>query len=119
MLDFSFGELLLIVLVAVVCIGPKELPVVVRAIAKGLAHMRALSRELKAAFDDLARESGLKETQDEIEREMKTITGDDGKSYPAYKIDDFIQAKDGKPRSPAAASAEVPDRQINRPPEQR
>lgn len=97
MLDFSFGELLLIVVVAVVCIGPKELPVVVRAIARSLAQIRALSREIRAAFDDLASETGLKETRDEIEREVKMITGDDGQSYPAYKIEDFMQAKDDKP----------------------
>ena len=98
MLDFSFGELLLIVVVAVVCIGPKELPVVVRAIAKAFAHLRELTRELRAAFEDLARESGLKETQAEIEREMKMITGDDGKRYPAYDVEDFMQAKDERPK---------------------
>jgi Tat protein translocase TatB subunit len=90
MFDFSFGELLLLAIVALVFIGPKELPAVLKAVAKALAYLKSMSRELKGAMDDLARESGLKDAQAEIEREMRMITGDDGKQYPAYDINDFL-----------------------------
>jgi Tat protein translocase TatB subunit len=85
MFDFSFAELALIVVVAVVFIGPKELPVV-RAVSKALRSMRGLSREVRGAFDDLTRESGLKETADQFHHEIRMIKGEDGRMYEAYEL---------------------------------
>lgn len=90
MLDFSFGELLLLVVLGVIFIGPKELPAVLRAVSKAYAYLRALTKELRAAFHDLAKESGLSDAQDEIAREVKLITGTDGKKYPAYDVADLL-----------------------------
>lgn len=90
MLDFSFAELALIVVVAVVFIGPKELPVVVRAVAKALRSIRGLAGEVHQAFDELGRESGLKDAADDISGQMKSIKGqarimgDDGKWYDVH-----------------------------------
>ncbi len=91
MLDFSFSELLLVVVVAVVFLRPKDVPVVVRACAKIMAQFKALTAELRGAFDDLARESGV----EQVKKEMRVITGDDGKPYEAYDLDDFIKPADG------------------------
>lgn len=90
MFDFSLAELALIVIVAVVFIGPKELPVVIKTIAKMLRSARELMREIHGAFDDLAKESGVKEATDEILSETKMIQGDDGKLYESYSLDHFI-----------------------------
>lgn len=86
MFDLSFAELLLIIVTAVVFIGPKELPAVVRAVAKATRALRSLYNEMRKGFDDLARESGLKETADSINTEMRLIKGDDGKLYESYDI---------------------------------
>lgn len=85
MFDLSLAELGLVVVTAVVFIGPKELPTVVRAVAKGMRAIRKLTAELRAAFDDLGREAGIKETVDEMTAyEKHLIKGDDGKFYEAY-----------------------------------
>lgn len=84
MFDLSLAELLLIVVVALVFIGPKELPVVVRAIAKALHGLRSLLSEIRAAFDDLAEESGVKDITKELDAQTRLIKGDDGKWYEAY-----------------------------------
>jgi len=84
MFDFSFAEIALIVVVTVVFIGPKELPVVVMAIAKALKSLRSLAGEIRKAMDELAEESGIKEAAGDIEREVKMIKGDDGKMYESY-----------------------------------
>ena len=84
MFDFSFAELALIVIVAVVFIGPKELPTVVRAVAKGMRALRSLTKDIRGSFDELARESGLKEASEALDHEMHLIRGDDGKMYEAY-----------------------------------
>lgn len=78
MFDFSFAELALIVIVAVVFIGPKELPAVLRAVAKAMRGIRKLGDEVRHTFDELAKESGVSEG-------VRMIKGDDGKMYEAYE----------------------------------
>ncbi len=89
MLDLSLAEVALVVVVAVIFIGPKELPVVVRAVAKAMRSLRSLGNELRKAFAELARESGLDAAKKEIEREVTMIRGDDGKLYESYRLPDM------------------------------
>lgn len=86
MLDLSLAEVLLVVVVALVFIGPKELPGVIKAIAKAMRGLRKLASEIRAAFDDLAKESGIKEAADDIDSEVRMIKGDDGKWYESYSV---------------------------------
>lgn len=88
MLDFSFAELALVVIVAVIFIGPKELPVVVKACAKAFRALKSLTREVRKNFDMLAEESGLKDATSEIENEIRMVQGDDGKFYKSYTLPD-------------------------------
>jgi Tat protein translocase TatB subunit len=97
MFDLSFGEILLVVVIAVIFIGPKDMPVVLRAVARGMRQVKSLSGELKKAFDELADESGLKEAQADIDREMRKITGDDGEEYEAYDISDLLPPRENAP----------------------
>jgi sec-independent protein translocase protein TatB len=85
MFDISFAELLLIVVVAVVFIGPKELPHVIRAVAKALRAIKSVTNEIKKTFDDLAEESGIKP-------EIKMIQGDDGNWYESYDVSHLHKA---------------------------
>lgn len=86
MFDFSLAELLLVIVVGVVFIGPKDLPVVIKAVSKAMRTLRDFSHEVKQAFEDISRESGLQETKQALETEMRLIKGDDGKYYEAYDI---------------------------------
>jgi Tat protein translocase TatB subunit len=88
MLDISLSELMLIVVVAVVFIGPKELPTVLRALAKAMRVLKNISHEIKKTFDDLAEESGVK-------NEIKMIQGDDGKWYESYPTKIVMPAEAG------------------------
>ena len=93
MLDFSLGEIILVVVVAVIFIGPKELPVVIKALASVMASIRSLMRELTGAFEDLAKESGLKDTADDIKRDIRMIQGDDGQMYESYDMSHLTTPK--------------------------
>ncbi|MDX2074586.1 MAG: Sec-independent protein translocase protein TatB [Alphaproteobacteria bacterium] len=88
MFDLSFSEILLIVLVAVVFLGPKELPTVIRAVARALRVLKNLSMEVRKTFEALAEESG-------IANEIKMIQGDDGKWYESYPTQNVMPAKAG------------------------
>lgn len=95
MFDLSFAELLLIVVVAVIFIGPKELPVVIRAVAKMMRGMRGVYKDIRKAFDDLAEESGLKESADAVNAEIRLIKGDDGNMYESYDVSKLENSRNG------------------------
>jgi Tat protein translocase TatB subunit len=86
MFDFSFAELLLVIVVAVVFIQPKDLPVLIKAIAKVMKTLRDFSHEVKQTFDDIAKETGISDVKETLDAEMRLIKGDDGKMYESYHI---------------------------------
>lgn len=88
MFDLSLGEVILVAVVALVFIGPNELPAVVRGIAKIMRSLTSLAHEIRSAFDDMAKESGVKDMVDEFEGDVRMIKGDDGKWYEAYDVPD-------------------------------
>ena len=63
----GFQELILIALVAIIVVGPKDLPMMMRRLGQFVAKGRALAGEFRAAFDDIARQTELEELRKEIE----------------------------------------------------
>lgn len=86
MFDFSFAELLLVIVVAVVFIQPKDFPVVIKTIAKAMVALRGIMHDIKQAFDDISRESGITDVKETLDAEMRLIKGDDGKMYESYQV---------------------------------
>ena len=86
MFDFSLAELLLVIIVAVVFIQPKDLPVLVKAIAKAMKTLRGFSHEIKQTFDDIAKETGINDARETLDAEMRLIKGDDGNMYESYQV---------------------------------
>ena len=60
MLDFGIGgsELLVVALVALIVIGPKELPKVLRALGKTLASVRGMASEFQGHLDAATKDTG-------------------------------------------------------------
>ncbi|MCA3673985.1 MAG: twin-arginine translocase subunit TatB, partial [Methylobacterium sp.] len=52
MFDISWGEFIIVGVVALIVIGPKELPGVIRAVGRSLAKLRTMAGEFRAQFDD-------------------------------------------------------------------
>lgn len=72
MFNIGFAELILVLLVAFLIVGPKDLPKVARWIARQVKKMRAMLRELKAetGWDELTRD--LEDTKREIDQTVKS-----------------------------------------------
>lgn len=92
-MELSLAEILLIVVVAAIAIGPKELPVVIRAVAKAMRALRGFAADIRKGFDQLAEESGL---EDDLKPEIRMIKGDDGTLYESYDLTQISAAKRGE-----------------------
>jgi sec-independent protein translocase protein TatB len=62
-----FLELLIIGALALIVVGPKDLPVLMRRVGQFVGKMRAMAAEFRASFDELARQSELDELRKEVE----------------------------------------------------
>jgi sec-independent protein translocase protein TatB len=60
-------ELLVIAIIALVVVGPKELPLMVRRIGRFMGHIRGIARDFQKSFDDLGREAELSELRKEVQ----------------------------------------------------
>src|ERR671910_116620 len=72
MFDIGWSEMALILLVALVVIGPRDLPRVARTMGKWVAKGRAMAREFQTALEDMAREAELDKVKSEIEKAGRT-----------------------------------------------
>jgi sec-independent protein translocase protein TatB len=75
MFDIGWSEMALILLVALVVIGPRDLPRVARTMGKWVAKGRAMAREFQSALEDMAREAELDKVKSEIEKAGRTNLG--------------------------------------------
>jgi sec-independent protein translocase protein TatB len=60
-MDLSWSELLVVGVVALIVIGPKDLPAMFAALGRFTAKARAMAREFSRAMEDAARESGVRD----------------------------------------------------------
>ena len=60
-------ELLVIAVIALIVVGPKDLPIMMRKLGQFLGRMRAMASDFRASFDDLARQAELDELRREVE----------------------------------------------------
>lgn len=65
--QFGFQEFLVLAIVALVVVGPEDLPLMMRKIGQFVGKMRGMAREFQTAFDDIAKQAELDELRKEIE----------------------------------------------------
>ncbi len=67
MFDLSWSHILIVLIVALVVVGPKDLPKMMRVAGSWVAKARAMAGEFRKGFDEMARQSELDELREEIE----------------------------------------------------
>jgi sec-independent protein translocase protein TatB len=88
MFGIDSSELLLIAIVALVVIGPKELPGLLRTWGKWMAQMRGMASEFRGHVDEMVRQSEL----DEVKKQLTGASGLDLQSLdPTKEIRSHIQ----------------------------
>jgi sec-independent protein translocase protein TatB len=68
MFDFAWSELAVIAVVALVVIGPKDLPRVMRTVGMWMSKARAIAREFQGSLDQMMREAELDEMRKQVEQ---------------------------------------------------
>ncbi len=65
--QFGFAELLLLAVLALVVVGPRELPLMLRRVGDVVRQARQMGREFQRSFDEIGRETELSELRREIQ----------------------------------------------------
>ena len=66
MFDFAWSEFALIGVVALILIGPKDLPVAVKAVTDVIKKARRMAAEFQTHVDEMVREADLHEVRDQL-----------------------------------------------------
>ena len=65
--EIGAAELIVIAAVALIVVGPKDLPMMMRKVGQFTARMRGMAAEFRASFDEMARQAELDELKKEVE----------------------------------------------------
>jgi sec-independent protein translocase protein TatB len=116
MFDIGWSEMAVIMLVALVVIGPKDLPRLARTVGQWVAKGRSMAREFQRSLEDMAREAELDDVKREIEKVGRTNigqtiektldpTGELGKAFDPLSTRKSPTAKTDGATAPASAAA--------------
>ncbi|MCC5956951.1 MAG: twin-arginine translocase subunit TatB [Natronohydrobacter sp.] len=102
MFDIGWTELMVIGIVALIVVGPKDLPKMFRSLGQMTAKMRGMAREFQRAMDDAADASGVKD----VARDLRKATDPQGMGLDELNkmrnwdpLKDGVSGKSGKPGS--------------------
>ena len=73
MFDIASSELLLVVLVALLVIGPKDLPKALRVVGKWVGKARGVAAHFRSGFDEMVRQSEIEELEKKWKAENERI----------------------------------------------
>lgn len=96
---FSWQHIILLLVVALVVVGPKDLPRLMNMMGRWAGKARAMANEFRKSFDEMARQAELDELRKEID-ELK-------KNNPVSSIGDAMNEVQSALDSPAAMPAQA------------
>ena len=70
--QFGFMEMIVLALLAIIVVGPKDLPKLMRTLGQFMAKMKAMGQEFKDAFEDMGADEEIAAMRREIE-ELKNL----------------------------------------------
>ena len=73
MFDIGYSEMLVVAIVALVVIGPKDLPRVMRTVGEWVGRARGMARHFRSGIDTMIRESELEEMEQKWRQENERI----------------------------------------------
>jgi sec-independent protein translocase protein TatB len=109
MFDIGWSELVVIAVVALIAIGPKELPGVLRMVGQWMGKARKMAAEFQGQFQEAMREAemaDLKKTFDEVKEAATGFTGDNVMTSLQKDVGDALRIDDID--KPAVSAVDTP-----------
>jgi sec-independent protein translocase protein TatB len=106
MFDIAWSELLLIAVIALIFIGPKELPQVLHSLGRMTAKLRRSADDFRRQFEDSVREAGYEDLHKNIQ-EFRSL-------HPGSQLKDSIARainQEYTPPKPVAPAEDAPPQQ--------
>lgn len=108
--SLGFNEIIILGILALVVVGPKDLPLLFRKLGKWTAKLRGMAQEFRTGFDELARQAELDELRREVDALRRTtslqeVTREFTKPLPT--LEDY--AGIAKPKPALAPALETPE----------
>jgi len=98
--DIAWGEFIVIAVVALIVIGPKELPAVLRAIGQWTTKIRRMAAEFQGQFQEALREAEMADLKKEVDDAAKGFTS---------QFDDPLNLKEATKWEPKPDTAKPDD----------
>src|SRR5690349_9109066 len=115
MFDIGWSELVVIAVVALIAIGPKELPAVLRTVGQYMGKIRRMASEFQGQFQEAMREAemaDLKKSVDEMTDAAKGFTDFDPLASVKKEVDSFtadpLATTSAASASPEAVAPDTP-----------
>lgn len=107
MFDIGASEVLVIVIVAIIVIGPKELPQALRQAGRWIGKMRRMSNHFRSGLDEMVRQAEIEEMEEKWSQRNKEIMAKypTGSEAAGGAPDDLLPAQ----MEPLSSAGEVPD----------
>ena len=105
MFDIAPTELMLVAFVALVVIGPKDLPKALRVLGYWVGKARGVARQFRAGFDEMVREAELAEMEKKWQAENERIM----REHPALAPSAAVPALPEAEPAPGAPHGEGDD----------
>jgi sec-independent protein translocase protein TatB len=110
MFDIGPTELLLIVVVAIIVIGPKDLPLALRTAGRWIGRIRKVSGQFRAGFDAMVREAEMQELEEKWKAQNEKIMREHPNGGPpgTEQTGAYPAAPQPPPEPAASAEAKAP-----------
>ena len=109
MFDIGWGELVVIGIVALIAIGPKELPTVLRTLGQFMGKVRRMASEFQGQFQEAMREAemaDLKKQAEDLKSSVSDLTSFDPMASTKKEIESaFVMPEVGTASEPSTDAA--------------
>jgi sec-independent protein translocase protein TatB len=112
MFDIAWSELLLIAIVALIFIGPKELPQLLHSLGRMAAKARRTADDFRRQFDDSVREAGYEDLQKNIQQFRSLHPASQIKDSIARAINDYNPNSVTPPAPQTLPEAQAPQSEL-------